>query len=209
MTLEASTLYTESIFETIPFIKLIGLIILLSLGTYIASVTLFPLFNNLLTSSPVIWRIGKEIKRIVALLLLYLCIAIIYAFSGTVILSFIVETGNIENYIISSMIVGIAVASITRVLALSGLKSVVKALYYQIIFTVAVIVLFWQGPLELAHQRKIFKPIHLVFSKMLEEKYMLLLALLLLFVYFFTESMIQIIRLSRLKIFKPLKNEDN
>lgn len=209
MALEASTLYTESIFGTIPFIKLIGLIILLSFGTYIASVNLFPLFNDLLTSSPVMWRIRKEIKRIVTLLLLYLCIAIIYAFSGTAILSFIVETGNVENFILSSMIVGIAVASITRILASSGLKSIVKALYYQIIFTVAVIVLFWQGPLELAHQRKIFNPIHLVFSKMLEEKYMLLLAFLLIFVYFITESMIQIIRLSRLKILKPLKNEDN
>lgn len=209
MTLEASILYTEGIFGTIPFIELIGLIILLSFGTYIASVTLFPLFNDLLTSSPVMWRIRKEIKRIVALLLLYLCIAIIYAFSGTAILSFIVETGNIEKYILSSMIVGIAVASITRILAFSGLKSIVKALYYQIIFTVAVIVLFWQGPLELAHQRKIFKPIHLVFSKMLEEEYMLLLAFLLILVYFFTESMIHIIRISRLKILKPLKNEDN
>lgn len=209
MTLEASTVYTESIFGTIPFIKLIGLIILLSFGTYIASINLFPLFNDLLTSSPVMWRIRKEIKRIVTLLLLYLCIAIIYAFSRTAILSFIVETGNIENFILSSMIVGIAVASITRILAFSGLKSIVKALYYQIIFTIAVIVLFWQGPLELAHQRKIFTPIHLVFSKMLEEEYMLLLAFLLMFVYFITEIMLQIMKLSRLKIFKPLKNEDN
>lgn len=209
MALEASTLYTESIFGTISFIKLIGLISLLSFGTYIASVTLFPLFNYLLTSPPLMWRVRKEIKRIVALLLLYLCIAIIYAFSGTAILSFIVETGNVENFIISSMIVGIAVASITRILAFSGLKSIVKALYYQIIFTVAVIVLFWQGPLELAYQRKIFKPIHLVFNKMLEENYMLLLVFLLIFVYSITESMIRRIKLSRLKILNPLKNEDN
>lgn len=209
MALEATTLYTESIFRTLSFIKLIGLISLLSFGTYIASVTLFPLFNYLLTSSPLMWRVRKEIKRIVGLLLLYLCIAIIYAFSGTAILSFIVETGNVENFIISSMIVGIAVASITRILAFSGLKSIVKALYYQIIFTVVVMVLFWQGPLELAHQRKIFKPIHLVFSKMLEEKYMLLLVFLLIFVYFITESMIRRIKLSRLKILNPLKNEYN
>lgn len=204
MELEAVSSYTNSIYSTKAFLWLLFLIITLSLGNYVAAVTIFPPFRNLFTSSPLMGRLKKELKRTTLLLLVYLCVALTYAFSGASILSLILETGDTKEYVITSMIVGIAIASIARTLAASGLKSVIIMLYYQIVFTMSTLTLFWFGPQEFL-RRNIFNSIHLVVLKMIEEGYIELIILLLFFVFCFTESILRRIKLSKIRSLQPIK----